>query len=96
MSPDHLLPRRCVLCFHEPMASPFQLVYNWDDVLKHAWSSRLLVVAVFLSGVEAILWFFDARLPMGDLGRALLHFGVTAGALASRIVVQEKVKGNEL
>lgn len=68
------------------------LVHNWRDILKKAWSVKLLVLAALLSGLEVALPFFDLLiLPAGVL--AALSFVVTAGAFIARIVAQRDLSG---
>lgn len=62
------------------------LVPNWRDVISHAWSMRLMLLAAVLSGVEAALPFFTDFIPQGLFG-ALAGL-VSAAALVARIVAQ--------
>lgn len=63
-----------------------QLLRNWRRVLRDAWSSRLIVAAALLSGLEVVMPLFAASFPLGVF--ALASFGVTAAALVARIVAQ--------
>ena len=72
-----------------------KLVAEWRRVLRHAWSIRLIVAAGILSGCEIALPIIDqaVSIPRGIF--AALSGLVTCGALISRLVAQEKLKGND-
>jgi hypothetical protein len=72
-----------------------KLVPNAGWVLRRAWSIRLIVVAGILSGCEIALPIIDqvVTIPRGVF--AALSGLVTCGALISRLVAQENLKGNE-
>jgi len=72
-----------------------RLVWNWQAVLRHAWSIRLLVVAGVLSGAEVALPLLDGVLDIPKGVFAALSFLATAGAFVSRIVAQQSVSGGE-
>jgi len=66
-----------------------KLYDNWRDILRKAWSIRLMILAGVLTGVEVVLPFFSHALPNG-LFAALS--GVTVGAaLVARLVAQKDV-----
>ena len=71
-----------------------QLVPEWGQVLRRAWSIRLIVVAGILSGCEIALPIIDqvVTIPRGIF--AALSGLVTCGALISRLVAQENLKGD--
>ena len=60
---------------------------EWKDVVRRAWSVRLMVIAFVLTAAEFALPFFDGAVPRGwfALGGAI----VTAGAFVARIVAQK-------
>ncbi|CCV12916.1 conserved hypothetical protein [Mesorhizobium sp. STM 4661] len=66
---------------------------DWLKILQRAWSVRLMIVAIFLSGLEVALPFFEDLLPVprGVFG-ALSGF-VTIAALWARITVQKNLPG---
>ena len=64
-----------------------KLVDHWRDVLKKAWSMRLMVLAAILSGVEVVLPFFSEAIPRGIF--AVLSFFAVAGAFVARLVAQK-------
>lgn len=63
------------------------LIENWRDVLKKAWSLRLMFLAALLSGLEVALPFFSDAVP--DRLFALLSFFTVAGAFAARLIAQK-------
>jgi hypothetical protein len=71
-------------------------IYNWRDVVKKAWSFRLLVLSAFLSGLEVALPIMREMLeplqivPTGAF--AALAFLTTAAAGIARIVAQPKAR----
>ena len=62
------------------------LITNWRQILRKAWSIRLLLLAGLLSGIEAALPFVDGKFPRGLF--AVLSLVVTAGAFVARLVAQ--------
>lgn len=60
---------------------------NWREILKKAWSVRLMVIAALLSGAEIVLPLFPESLPRGLF--AALSFVIVAAAFAARIVAQK-------
>lgn len=64
-------------------------VSNWRQVLKRAWSVRLIVIAALLSGVEAMLPFIALPIPPGLF--AWFTLVVTAAAFVARILAQKEV-----
>lgn len=69
------------------------LIPEWRRVLHKAWSARLMILAALLSGAEIILPLFNESMPQGLF--AALSFLAVAGAFVARIVVQEKLHGDE-
>lgn len=64
-----------------------KLIENWRDVLRKAWSMRLMLLAAMLSGVEIVLPLFHEALPRGLF--AVLSFLAVAGAFVARLVAQK-------
>lgn len=71
------------------------LVWNWRRVLKHAWSIRLGILAGILSGAEIALPLIQDILPVSRGVFAGLSFLATAGALISRVVMQQTLSGDD-
>lgn len=63
-----------------------KLLKNWWQVLRYAWSSRLIILAAILSGIEVVLPLFVTAIPTGAF--AIASFIVTAAALVARLVAQ--------
>jgi len=63
------------------------LLADWKNILKKAWSIRLMLLAGFLSGIEIAMPFFADSWPTGVA--AGLSFIVTMAALISRVMVQK-------
>ena len=64
---------------------------NWRDILRRAWSVRLIVLAAVLSGAEVVLPLFGSVIPRGPF--AVANFAVVAAALVARIVAQRGLDG---
>lgn len=64
-----------------------KLIDNWRDVLRKAWSLRLMLLAAILSGVEVVLPFLSEAIPRGLF--AVLSFLTVAGAFVARLVAQK-------
>lgn len=70
---------------------PVRLVHNWRDILKWAWSVRLMVLAGILSGLEVliqVLVAYNYQPPIPPMLFAVLSGLVTVAALIARIVAQ--------
>lgn len=65
------------------------LTHNWQDILKRAWSVRLIVLAAILSACEVALPVVPVDIPPKTF--AVLSGLVTALALVARIVAQKDV-----
>ncbi|MBB4952779.1 hypothetical protein H4S14_000821 [Agrobacterium vitis] len=65
------------------------LVNNWRQVLKRAWSVRLLVAAGFFSGAEVFLPLIDGYVDMPRGLFAAMSGFATAAAFVSRFLVQK-------
>lgn len=66
-----------------------KLIANWRDILRYAWSIRLMILAGVLSGVEVILPLFADCCPRGLF--AILSLLTIAGSFVARIVAQKDV-----
>lgn len=67
------------------------LKQNWRDVLRYAWSVRLIALAALLSGIEAALPLFTYSFPRGVF--AVLSLITTAAAFIARLIAQKNVEG---
>jgi len=64
-----------------------KLIWNWRDVLRKAWSLRLMLLAAVLSGIEVALPFFASEFPRGIF--AVLSFLSVASAFVARLIAQK-------
>lgn len=65
------------------------LVKNWRQVLKRAWSVRLLLAAGFFSGAEVFLPLIDGYVDMPRGLFAAMSGLSAAGAFVSRFLAQK-------
>lgn len=66
-----------------------KLYDNWREILRKAWSIRLMLLAGVLSGVEVVLPLFSYALPHGLF--AALSGITVAAAFVARLVAQKDV-----
>ena len=69
-----------------------RLVHNWWDVLRWAWSVRLMALAGLLSGVEVLIqvltaYAYQPPIPVGVF--AVLSGLVTVAAFVARFFAQK-------
>lgn len=64
---------------------------DWREVLRKAWSLRLMLLAAVLSALEVALPFFQPDLPRGWF--ALLSGLTVGGAFVARLVAQRNLRG---
>ncbi|PDT01032.1 hypothetical protein CO666_27325 [Rhizobium chutanense] len=73
------------------------LVHNWRTVLRHAWSVRLMVLALLFIVLEPVINFVAATWVSRDLYIQLAMSAATglfaAAAIVARIFVQQKISG---
>ncbi|PRD42191.1 hypothetical protein C5748_17145 [Phyllobacterium phragmitis] len=65
------------------------LVKNWRDVLRRAYSIRLMIIAAILSGVEVALPLLDGLLPIPPGVFAALSGLTVAAAFVARVCAQK-------
>ena len=65
------------------------LVRNWRDVLRRAWSIRLLILAGLLSGLEVALPLIDGFIDIPRGIFAALSGLTVAGAFVARLLAQK-------
>lgn len=66
-----------------------KLYDNWREIVRKAWSVRLMIIAGVLSAIEVMVPFFADALPHGTF--AALS-GITVGAaFVARLVAQKDV-----
>lgn len=66
---------------------------NWLHILRHAWSIRLLALAVVLSAAEVALPLLQGVLPIPTGVFAGLSGLATGGAFAARLLAQKQLRG---
>lgn len=66
-------------------------VADWRDVLRYAWSVRLMILAALFSGAEVALPFLDGWLPISPGLFGLLSFLTTVAAFIARFVAQKSL-----
>lgn len=71
------------------------LIPNWRDVIKKAWSMRLMALAGALSGAEVALPYLDGLLPIPPGIFAALTFITVGAAWVSRLVAQQNLRPRE-
>jgi hypothetical protein len=67
-----------------------QLLPDWRDILRRAWSIRLMLLAGLLSGCEAILPLFSDSFPMPRWASSALVAVVIAAAFITRLLAQRQ------
>ena len=67
-----------------------KLYDNWKDILRKAWSIRLMVLAGVLSAVEVVLPLFADSIPRGTF--AALSGVTVAAAFVARLVAQQDIE----
>lgn len=70
----------------------FNLVPNWRDVARHAWSVRLLALVIALEILDTALWLFGSQIQLPQPWKAILSLAVSVAALVSRFVLQKQMK----
>lgn len=65
-----------------------QLITGWQQILKKAWSVKLIAIAGILSGLELLLPMYGPDLPRQWYAIATLL--ITALALVARLVAQKE------
>jgi len=72
-----------------------RLIPDWKEVLKHAWSVRLMILDALLSGAEVALPLLNGLLPVSPGVFAGLSFLVVVAAFVARFVAQSKLSGGK-
>lgn len=68
-----------------------RLLADWREVLRRAWSIRLMILAALLSGLEVFLPLIDGYVDIPRGLFASLSAFATAGAFVARIVAQKNM-----
>jgi hypothetical protein len=65
-----------------------KLASDWREVLRKAWSIRLIILAGVLTGLEALVPFLGTNVPY----LKVITFGVISAAFIARITAQRDLK----
>jgi len=68
------------------------LLPDWKDIIKKAWSIRLMLIAGLLTGAEMILPIFSDAIPSKLF--AILTFVLVAAALVARLMAQNEIESD--
>lgn len=71
-----------------------RLLPGWRDILRRAWSIRLMLVAGLLSGCEAVLPLFSDSFPMPRWASSALVAVVIMAAFVTRLLAQRDKDGD--
>ena len=67
-----------------------RLLPDWRDILRRAWSIRLILLAGLLTGCEAVLSAMGTEwLPVPVWARMVILFGVLGAAFVARLLAQK-------
>lgn len=72
-----------------------KLVHNWRDVLRHAWSVRLILLAGLLTGLEAAMPLMYDVVPVEQSTIAVITLAVVMAAFVARFIAQNSVSGDK-
>ncbi|WP_315773020.1 MULTISPECIES: hypothetical protein [unclassified Bradyrhizobium] len=72
-----------------------RLVEDWERVLRHAWSVRLLALSFLFDGLEAAFSVLADNPPLPRGTFALLSFVTTVAAGAFRFISQKEFRNGE-
>ena len=67
---------------------------EWQQIVKKAWSFRLVLLAAVLSGLEIVLPYMVDKFPNGVF--IMLSFVVTVAALIARVIAQPKMDNSDV
>ncbi|ASS57566.1 hypothetical protein E0H39_03260 [Rhizobium leguminosarum bv. viciae] len=74
------------------------LVHNWREVLKRAWSVRLMALALLIIILEPVYLFVAATWVSHNiyiqLGMSMVTGLLAAAAIVARIFFQQKISGD--
>lgn len=65
-----------------------RLIDNWREVLRRAWSIRLILLAALLSGLEVMLPILDGFINFPRGWFAAASGFITMAALIARVIAQ--------
>jgi CDP-diglyceride synthetase len=68
---------------------------NWRNILRHAWSVRLILVAGIMAGAEAMLLVLQPVINLPLLVLAVVSGVLTFGALVARLLAQKEFQNGK-
>lgn len=68
---------------------------KWRQIIRHAWSVRLILAAGLLAGAEAMLLVLQPVINLPLLALACLSGILTFGALVARLLAQKEFRNGE-
>jgi hypothetical protein len=69
-----------------------RLYDDWRQILRKAWSIRLILLAGFLTGCEAVVQFTGVQwLPGPEWLRSMIILVLIGGAFVARLVAQKDI-----
>jgi hypothetical protein len=74
------------------METSMKLAPNWREVLRYAWSIRLMLLAAVFSGLEVALPLMRDFFPIDPGVFAILAFLATAAAFVARLIAQRNAQ----
>lgn len=72
-----------------------KLISNWQAVLKHAWSPRLILILGLLNGLYALTDVLIMTMPVPPMWLAVVNAALAGVTFVSRFIPQEKVSGHD-
>lgn len=67
-----------------------RLLDDWKDILRRAWSIRLMLLAAVFSGIEIALPLLEGILPVPRGAFAAMSGLTTAAAFVARLLAQQE------
>lgn len=72
-----------------------RLHQDWKEILRKAWSIKLILIASFFSGLEVLLPFVQEFLPIHRGVFGFISFVTTIGAVVTRLLVQKDMEKHD-
>ncbi|QIV65904.1 putative holin [Mesorhizobium phage Cp1R7A-A1] len=71
-------------------------VYNWKEILLHAWSMRIIYLMALINGAFCTVSVITGAMPTPPIWLALLNGVLSAATVLVRLIPQEKVSGAQV
>lgn len=72
-----------------------KLHQDWKNILRKAWSIKLILIAGFFSGLEVLLPFLQDFLPVHRGVFGFLSFVTANGAFVTRLLAQKDLEKHD-